>query len=67
MIYLVIMYSAAGRMQEAGEMVAKLRAVVPGYRTSNFKTLAGGWFPPETFQQLVGYLEAAGIENDPGG
>lgn len=32
MIYLVIIYSAAGRMQEAGEMVAKLRAVVPGYR-----------------------------------
>ncbi len=64
MIYLIIMYSAAGRMQEAGEMVAKLRAIVPGYRLSNFKTLAGGWFPPDTFAQLLGYMEAAGIEND---
>jgi adenylate cyclase len=64
MIYLVIMYSGAGRMQEAGEMVAKLRAVVPGYRLSNFKTLAGGWFPPDTFEQLMGYMEAAGIEDD---
>jgi adenylate cyclase len=64
MIYLVIMYSGAGRMQEAGEMVAKLRAVVPGYRLSNFKTLAVGWFPPDTFAQLIGYMEAAGLEND---
>jgi adenylate cyclase len=64
MIYLVIMYSAAGRMQEAHEMVAKLRAVVPDYRISNFKTLAGGWFPPDTFEQLIDYMVAAGIEND---
>jgi class 3 adenylate cyclase/TolB-like protein/Tfp pilus assembly protein PilF len=64
MIYLVIMYSAAGRMQEAGEMVAKLRAVVPGYRISNFKTLAGGWFPPDTFEQIKDYMVTAGIEND---
>ena len=64
MIYLIIMYSAAGRMQEASEMVVKLRAIVPGYRISNFKTLAGGWFPPDTFVQLIDYMEAAGIEND---
>ncbi len=63
-IYLVIMYSAAGRMQEAGETVAKLRAIVPDYRISNFKTLAGGWFPPDTFERLIDYMEAAGVEND---
>lgn len=62
--YLLIAYSAAGQLEQARKMAAKLRKIVPDYTTSNFADLAGGWFKPRTFKQIIAHMEAAGIEND---
>lgn len=63
LIFLTLMYSAAGRMEEATEAYESLREITPDFSIEKFIQLSGSWYPPNVRERLVAYLRRAGVPN----
>ncbi len=61
LIFLTLMYSAAGRMEEAAGAYESLREITPAFSIEKFIQLSGSWYPPDVRERLVGYLRQAGV------